>query len=126
MNKQTIFFDCDDTLVMWPPYQGPDAELLHIADPYNPNKPPIGVYPHKRHISYLKKSQQFNKATIVVWSAGGEPWARNVVEALGLEKYVTHILSKPDIYVDDLKANEFMGLRYYLDYEGAQDASSED
>jgi len=117
MQKGWIFFDCDDTLVMWPPFKGPDDQLIHIPDPYKKNAPPIGLFPHKKHIDYLKKSKQFNKNVIVVWSAGGQPWARAVVEALNLDKYVDHILAKPETYVDDLQADYILGNRKYVEYE---------
>lgn len=117
MNKRWIFVDCDDTLVMWPPFAGPDRDLIHIPDPYNKKKPPIGLFPHKRQIDFIKKSAQFNKDTIVVWSAGGQPWAKAVVKALGLKPYVKYVIAKPDFYVDDLHCTEFMGYRKYFDYK---------
>lgn len=119
MNKRWLYFDCDDTLVMWSPHKGKDEDLLQIPDPYCEGKV-VDVYPHKEHISYLKKCAKMNKDTIVVWSAGGEPWAKAVVAALNLGGYVKYCLAKPDQYVDDLHCIEFMGQHVYKPYGDEQ------
>lgn len=117
--KRWVYFDCDDTLVMWPPHKGRDEDLIHIPDPYQAGKT-IAVYPHKEHIAYLKNRWQKNDDTIVVWSAGGQPWAQAVVTALGLGNVVDHILAKPDVYVDDLHCAQFMGQQLYKPYGDEQ------
>lgn len=111
-NEKTVFIDCDDTLVMH--YDEPRE--LWIPDPYTTGYSQR-VRPHERHIKLLKdfKARGY---TVVVWSAAGGPWARNVVEALELERHVDLIMSKPLKYVDDLPATEVMGIRIYLNEKG--------
>lgn len=62
--------------------------------------------PRKEIIELLKALDQ-PENTVVVWSGGGEEYARMVVERLGLEKYV-HMTSskinrhlKVDLAIDD-------------------------
>ena len=125
-NDGCIFFDCDDTLVMWDnKYKLEDdngnKNTISITDPYHEPamySPLPSVYelvPHDKHIQYLKDSKIKNKNTIVVWSAGGYLWAEAVVKALGIEEYVDAVMTKPYRYVDDLPAKEFMGIRIYKD-----------
>lgn len=108
-DKETdwIFFDCDDTLVMWrrPNADGSEDDKVINIRFRRQNHPLI---PHQPHIDYLKKKHSYG-CTIVVWSAGGYKWARAVTKALGLKDYVKHCISKPREYVDDLECREWMG-----------------
>jgi hypothetical protein len=120
-NDNCIFFDVDDTLVMWDSgYVNEDSSnTIQIKDPYfvpmlyGQQSASYTLVPHDKHIQYLKDAKIKNKNTIVVWSAGGWEWAKSVVAALELEEYVDAIMSKPKSYVDDLSCNEFMGNRIY-------------
>ena len=121
-NELTIFFDVDDTLVMWQgnPYQ-PGEGKVQIHDPNDKDDPYRFLYPHKRHINFLKKCHN-RGYSITVWSNGGWAWAEAVVKALELEDYVTKVESKPLKIVDDLPYNETFPNRLYFDYneEGSE------
>ena len=124
-NTKCVFFDCDDTLVMWGSkfYKEDMSNIISISDPYYvPNMysnmgPIIKLVPHDKHIKYLKDCKTLNKNTVVVWSAGGWQWAEAVVKALGLEEYVDAVMEKPTMYVDDLPCKDFMGTRIYKEFK---------
>jgi phosphoserine phosphatase len=84
--SKIIFVDCDDTLVIW------DRS---------------SYTPHQEHIDAVKRFHARGH-TVVVWSAGGSEWAERVVKELHLEPYITLVMSKPDWYIDDKSASEFM------------------
>lgn len=107
-NELLVFFDVDDTLVMWEPLS-PDH--IEVKNPYNTDSD--WVKPHQGHIKILK-DRHARGSTIIVWSAGGYKWAHAVVEALGLSQYVSFIMSKPFMYVDDKEASQILGERLYL------------
>ena len=102
-SELVVFYDVDDTLVM----HGlePSEKDLYITGNV--------VAPNEAHIK-LMRSQHSRGYTIIVWSAGGYEWAAEVVHALGLQSYVSYIMSKPLCYVDDLPVEKFMTQRVYL------------
>ena len=111
-SHRTIFYDVDDTLVIWN-WKAVDPEgsgLIAIRDTQSNHTEHL--LPHQRHIELLKQFKARGH-TIVVWSQGGWQWAETVVRALGLEKLVDIVISKPDWYVDDLPASAFMGGNIY-------------
>ena len=117
---RTIFSDVDDTLLYWDSVKESKKDI--VTKPYyhdhvyfdKPGDPSIevSVKPIYSNIGELKKltAQGFS---IVVWSAGGEDWAEAFVKAVGLEPYVTAVVSKPQAYYDDLPCEEFMGKRRF-------------
>jgi hypothetical protein len=109
-NEMNVYFDCDDTLVMWGETKQREKCII-ITDPYDGAQ--HYLLPHAGHIKVLK-DRKARGATIHVWSASGYMWAEAVVRALKLEKYVDFVLSKPVMYVDDLQAHEILGERLYL------------
>lgn len=116
-NELTISLDVDDTLVMWKdnPYS-PGKGKIKITDPNDPDSPYRFLYPHKRHINFLKKCH--NRGYLVtVWSNGGWEWAEAVVRALNLTEYVTKVESKPIKIVDDLPYDATFPKRLYLPYD---------
>lgn len=111
-NDHVACFDVDDTLINW--YWGYDLELarqegltLEISDGKFSNS----VVPNKNHIELLKRYKGKGK-TIIVWTAAGYEWGKRVVEALGLTEYVDFVMTKPEKYVDDLHADEWMEYVY--------------
>lgn len=108
-NEMIIYFDCDDTLVMY----NVNGKKLDFVDPYS--KENISLVPHKKQIKLLKdfKARGYK---VVVWTAAGAIWAKEVVNKLKLNNYVDLIISKPLKYVDDLPAQEILGSRIYLKY----------
>ena len=113
-----IYFDVDDTLVMWPQYSGVvhekwNAAAIPIASPFD--KKIYFLVPHERHITLLRKHKKLGKFPIVVWSQGGGAWAEAVVVALGLSDVVDVCMSKPQVYYDDLFISDQGWQRKYLE-----------
>lgn len=76
MRTLVIAFDCDGTLVT-----NDSAETRRIVA-------------NERVRSLLIALAHSKNVQIVVWSGGGEMWARQVGAALGLDKYVWKYLDK--------------------------------
>ena len=106
MKKIIIAFDCDGTLVTTE-----SAETRKIVA-------------NERIRTLLVTLASFKNIKIVVWSGGGDKWARQVGASLGLDKYVWKYASKnhlgkdengahifepdinPDIAIDDIQSCE--------------------
>lgn len=104
MKKITIAFDCDGTIIQ----NGALAENEIVAN--------------ERIRTLLIILASFKNTKIIVWSGGGELWARQVAAALGIQKYVDEYAAKnltghdaagypifnpdlkPDIAIDDIQA----------------------
>jgi len=106
-----VYFDVDDTLILWKntdakkeKYHG--LEVLEMDCPYG-STIKYKFYIHQAHIDLMRRIHTSGE-TVVVWSAGGYHWAKAVVEALRIEKYVDFVLQKPDTVVDDLKAEDIL------------------
>ena len=123
-NEMTIYFDVDDTLVTkdfdtfssnYSIETKKDinvSTLVNIVDPYINE---MGAYYISQpHIDLLKKHKA-KGYLVVVWSQGGSSWAKNVVEALNLEKYVDLVITKPVKFVDDLPPNAFLTGRIFME-----------
>lgn len=82
-----LYSDVDDTLAMW---------QSHAT-----------YTPHREHLEIINR---FSKRglPIVVWSAGGYKWARQIVDEYKLNRKVSAIMAKPQWFMDDLRAEEFM------------------
>ncbi len=97
------YVDCDRTLIF---SRTEYPELVYTGLP----EVKIGgrqFYLNKYLLEELKDFHAMGHI-IVVWSAGGEAWARKVVEAAEMSSYVTYVLSKPDFLFDDKKSTEWM------------------
>lgn len=118
--NQTVFFDVDDTLVMWDATpeelkaRGVNficpGSIIDIDNDGNKQfSPPWTerLLPHRKHIEQLKK-HKMRGHTIIVWSAGGWDWATAVVKALQLDNFVDLVISKPTWAYDDLQPAEFI------------------
>lgn len=117
-DRPTVFIDVDDTLIMWkyPEHWDDTIKISTYGDVS------YEVAPHRGHIEVIKqfKARGHN---VVIWSAGGSNWAKAVVDALKLNRYVNAIMPKPFWYYDDLEVDEWIGKRYYYEFgEGAEDA----
>lgn len=106
-----VFFDVDETLILWVDPKTPGAQFVN--DPYMPGELVFFV-PHISHINLLKRTYHQDSA-IVVWSYGGVRWATTIVEKLGLTDFVSLILRKPQIYVDDKPMEKWFPKRIYLE-----------
>jgi len=103
-DDHVVAFDVDDTLVMWI-WDQAEREKFKIEIGKGNFK--TLVLPHKVHIELLKRYKAKGK-TVIVWSQSGNEWAAAVIKALDLEEFVDYVFTKPEKYVDDLKADEWM------------------
>lgn len=112
-NELVVAFDVDDTLVMWgDKHNKPHKSRVKVKNPYSNSV--HYLKPHKKHIELLK-TYKGRGYTIIVWSAGGYLWAKEVIEALKLNDYVDIVTTKMLKYVDDLQAEDVLGTRVYLE-----------
>lgn len=107
---KVIPFDVDDTLILWRPDD--KTNLIKIKHPMYTNAH-FHVKPNKKAIDLLNKHKAAGDF-IIVWSAGGYDWALNIVKALKLKDKVDLIMTKPDLYYDDLPVQEWMTNRVDL------------
>jgi len=117
-SANNIFFDVDDTLIMWDHKISDNFRLIKVEDPNMPGHM-MTFLPHLSHINLLKRN--YNQGRIViVWSAAGSKWASTIVKALKIEEFVTLILEKPKMYCDDTPIEHWAPQRIYLnkDVEG--------
>lgn len=102
-------FDVDDTLVLWDKKHKGTVKMMC---------PHLNIFmklaPHYNNIRLLKEKHH-RGSTIIVWSQGGYEYAAAVIKALGLEKYVDYVLSKPIGVVDDLPVDAWMPKSFTLD-----------
>ncbi len=123
IERPTVFFDVDDTLVMW--NQLPDHPNSIEMNCFGFNE---RLVPHEGHIKQMK-DHKFRGHHVVVWSAGGWEWARAVVIALGLDQYVDEVMDKPHWFYDDLRSDQFMpeSIRIYFEtYKSKHKGHGED
>ncbi len=106
-----IFFDVDDTLIMW---RKTHEKAIKFTDPYSYKK--LTVWPNFSNINLLKE-KAVRGFTVIVWSAAGYQHAEAVVKALNLDAYVAFIMSKPTAYIDDKDVNRWWPKRVYLEPE---------
>jgi len=106
---QIVYFDIDDTLLEWKSCEEHDPGAVKVEN--------------NGHIFYKKqikgnldslKEHAHAGHVVVVWSQGGSDWAASVVKALGIEKYVDVILTKPDWYYDDKDAEHWLPERQFI------------
>tara|TARA_B100000131_G_scaffold94611_1_gene91570 strand:+ start:2821 stop:3192 length:372 start_codon:yes stop_codon:yes gene_type:complete len=103
--KPTVFFDVDDTLVMWDESLPGDNVAIECNGHLN------HMVINKGNVEELKRHGA-RGIDVIVWSKGGYEWAHSVVRALKLEKYVAAVMTKPFCYYDDIK-NPLGQHRYY-------------
>lgn len=123
---QPVYFDVDDTLLMWDKPSPDDPRVIAVKCPNSRYARAINdmgvetdelvieqgdwteyLIPHMVHVAQLKAHKSRGN-TVIVWSAGGWLWAKTAVEALGLTEYVDLVIEKPTWCYDDLPPNEYM------------------
>jgi predicted phosphatase len=110
-NEAVSMFDVDETLVLTDLGDPFEFRTIKIINPYDSSTQVRRV--HKAHVQLLK--QMHGRGRMVgVWSGGGVQWVRAVVQALGLEKYVDVIMTKPIVFVDDMPVETWMNNRVYI------------
>lgn len=112
-NDTPVYFDVDNTLVM----HGDEAneKVVKFVDPYTGfiHK----LVPNKSHIGMLKRCKGRGRG-IVVWSHAGVGWAKSVVDTLGLQDYVDLIITKPEVYCDDVDIERWQFINIFLTKAG--------
>lgn len=109
--SQTVWFDVDDSLIMWN-WPEKDIEQVIKLEPWKDGTI-IELVVNTAMVEQLKK-HSVRGHPVVVWSAGGWEWAKTVVEALNIEKYVTLVIEKPTWIYDDKPAEHFMPKAQWL------------
>jgi len=107
----TVWFDVDDTLIFWrlpKNYKGPKVKVKHYEGEGMFAQNFTKTFAINTAAVDALKVYKKNGHNIVVWSAGGCNWAREVVYALGLRELVDVIVDKPTLIFDDLSADEWM------------------
>ncbi len=109
-NEKLVFVDIDDTLILWS--SSGKGNEVEFKDPYTNEL--ITVFKHDNNIRLLKEKYK-RGYTVIVWSAGGWPHAKAVIQALKLQKYVCMVMSKPSCYIDDKPVCDWFGSRVWLE-----------
>lgn len=94
---RVAYFDVDNTLIIWEVNQFPFTMSTVII-----NGREFGI--HKAHLKKIKDYATMG-FLVIVWSNSGHQWAKQVAEALGIEKLV-YTTSKPHRVFDDQPLNE--------------------
>ena len=108
-NENAVFYDIDNTLVLWTKYR--TKKSIQIRDPYG--NALCRLLPHEGHIRLLKRHSA-QGILVFVWSRGGVRWAEKIVKILKLTKYIYAIIPKVKDYVDDVPIEEWGHIRTYL------------
>lgn len=127
LHGNTVFSDVDDTLVLHAFDPSDEVNAIDIIfdttgttaeRAFGQRKHKFHVVVHVEHVNFLRRCKAAGMK-VVVWSRGGSEWAECVVRWLKLQPAaeggdgtVDLVLSKPDQYLDDLDANQFMKQGY--------------
>lgn len=108
-NGHVVCFDVDDTLIkwLWDQFEIEQLRAEGALLVMEKNGESVAVKPIQEHIELIKRYKVKGKF-IIVWSQSGYQWVSEVVKALGIDHLVDLCLTKPEKYVDDLKADEWM------------------
>lgn len=116
-DRKYLYSDIDETLLIWPvnpmiPQPGHIGIEFHGTTYY--------LKPHEHNINTLKSYKDLGY-TVVLWSLGGEAWAKLACKALGLKKHVKYCLAKPNLIIDDLEPIEWMPENLYQKEDDSND-----
>ena len=92
MKPRAVYVDVDDTMVR---YEG------------------TGRVPLPAVIARVKALHAAGE-TLYLWSSGGADYARTVATELGLVDYFVAFLPKPEMYIDDLPAHDWIDCEHSL------------
>lgn len=107
-NENVRPFDCDGCLIV----RHTESDLkADIRDPVTGGTIRVGV---NRAMVRLLQEERQRGSFVVVWSRSGWEWARNIVNALGLQADVDLVMSKPIAYFDDTPVEEWMKDRVFI------------
>jgi phosphoserine phosphatase len=111
----SAYVDIDDTIIKW---AEPTASDWHNSVEIEVRGIKESFLVNEHNLNYVKKLA-VRGHIIVFWSAAGAIWCEAVVKALGLEKIVSAVMSKPTYYIDDIAdSNKFMGKHVFFDENG--------
>lgn len=114
-NKEVLAFDIDETLINWRPEKDEHHEYAYVLDYYGEQ---VSVMFHHEHIRLLQATLARGRMAIL-WSGNGFQWAEQVLKKIveiGLLQSTEGIIvmNKPIAYVDDVKAEGWMGQHIYI------------
>ncbi len=108
-NPCWLYVDIDDTLIM-------HDDKIEITDksriPMKVSGKTYYFIPNNKNIETIKKMHK-KGFVCVAWSAAGKKWAAQAIKSLKIEKYFTHVLTKPMYHLDDKEPNHYMGRNLY-------------
>lgn len=113
-NESVVFFDVDGTLILPDEEKYKNSPSVSVLDPIE-NKY-IPMRKHEPNIRLLVE-ENHRGSFVVVWSRGGHEWAESVVKALNLYGLVDLIITKPHAYFDDVKIEDWLKNRVFLDHD---------
>lgn len=100
-STKIVYVDVDDTLI----FSASEKPNLPCSYPVQIGGCTWVIYtPHIEMIKDFKARGH----TVVVWSQGGAEWTEMVVKVAGVEGWVDLVISKPDWYIDDKPAFEWL------------------
>lgn len=111
-NENRVMIDVDKTLVSDIITKG-NVSIGGNLIQLNYYGQPVYVQPIERHIDLLR-AYKARGYEVIVNSANGYLWAKEVVTKLNLMEYVDEVATKPSKYVDDKDANSWMQ-RVFID-----------
>lgn len=100
-DKRCVYFDCDQTLIDWVGDGPRDSRKEYGEMVLQCGEFWFTVSAINVHVNLMKEFKAVGWQ-VVVWSAGGADHAERVIKLLKMEEYVDLIVSKPQVYVDDL------------------------
>jgi len=101
-----------DGCLIYSPEGTPDERCVDVVDPTNTART-IRQAVNRNMVRLLIEERQ-RGGYIIVWSRSGWEWARNVVLALGIERHVHEVKSKPLAYFDDTPVKKWMKDRVFI------------
>lgn len=110
-NERFFPFDVDKTLISKRRAHAQPGDMC-VINPYTKKR--VYFKPNNAMIDLLIESYGRGRL-IAVWTASGVLWAKTIIDALKIEKYVHFVVTKPDGYADDKAVNEWMNNRVFID-----------
>lgn len=98
LNRETWYFDVDDTLIMWDRSKYRDKPVDWVT--LETSKGPVELVVNQKNVNLLIKLAKLGYY-IRVYSGSGADWAEKIVTGLGLQQYVDSIETKPKGITDD-------------------------
>lgn len=95
-NNNTLYVDCDDTMILWDRSKYPDLPTLSISTPAGT----MHVKLHQKNKNVIEKFAKM-RYDIIFWSGSGGRHAYEVAKALSVNAYSNTFLSKPRYILDD-------------------------